>query len=1116
MTSVLRRVWGSPSVRSGSSIVVILLSLLALSVPANAVQVHQASPALIAPLREAPAGPSSVISAIHSSVLSSLPFPTTLGHHASLSRPTGGASSKVPFAGPLAASVSTITAWDGINNLTANCGCIPPDGSIGEGDGYVVQSVNSEIAVWTTGGVLQYSNALSSFFNIPATCPVYGKGDTACATFPSDPQVVFDNQSQRWFTTILQVNESYSAAKGSVGDVRGTILLNVSTTVSPLGSWMEYQFGPGSFGGPGAGTLPDQPFFAVNGINVILAADDFPSSGKGTTGAGYDGAQVWALNKSSALTGSEVVWSTHWTTTTTNYYRIVPVRPWDIGSTKTGYLVTDCNAGCVFSAGWTTSTVDLFTLTGSPPGAVNFPSPAALTMNAERAVPYSWGAPQDNAPITANGDPTPVYVAINDGSFLTGVVQGNMLWTGGANGCLVSAVLESCLRLVEVNVSSSQVVQDFDWNQGVIAGGPQTDYDYYPSIQMGSAGNLMVTYSNSSNSTFPSVMITTQNTTDPANTLAAPVLLKAGSGPDAPPTFITGASPYCGPNTPVPPPGTGTYNNPCRYGDYFGTAVDQTNSCDIWIESEYGGSDWATNNWHTWVAKTQAQCPVRTPVSFLASGMPSGTSWTVTLNGVPASSTGTNITFNMTGGVYSYSIATPVAGAVGIRYVDSTPTGSVTVGTSPISISVVYSAQFHLSTALTPAGSGTVTPASGWETNHSSVVLSATPNPGYLFSSWAGNGTGNYSGTSDPYTLTMTGPVTEIADFVSETVSVSTPTANRSTIGETSYALCFNANFTSNAPSPFYTNWTWGDGTKTSGSSSTSPVSACHTFTSAGVFAVSVFVNTSGGLRTGQSTVTVTVYQHVQASFTTSLMNAVVPANETFSNTSSYGYGVYNLTWNFGDGNTSFSAVPPYQIYYKPGIYTVTLAVRDALGYSSTVSESFTVWGSASFTIQLAAGWNLVGDPLVQNSYTLYELSYLLGSSFVSMQMLSGGVPTNYSLSTPTNVNNSVVLAPGYGLWVDLSLARSLTLYGNDSASLANVALGGGWTGVGWSVTASENASSLAASLTGCTAISIWDANSQSWDTYIVGFSPSVYDFTVTQGMGVYVWTPSSGTFSEP
>jgi hypothetical protein len=154
-------------------------------------------------------------------------------------------------------------------------------------------------------------------------------------------------------------------------------------------------------------------------------------------------------------------------------------------------------------------------------------------------------------------------------------------------------------------------------------------------------------------------------------------------------------------------------------------------------------------------------------VQFKESGLLTGTSWYVILNATEETSASNNITFYVPNGSYSYTLETPVPGMPGTRYVVSPSYGTVTVSGSNVSENVSYSTQYYLTTDVSPTGTGTVSSSSSWFSNGSSVTLTAKAVSGYAFSSWSGSGTGSYTGTNNPLTLTINGPVSETANFVS-------------------------------------------------------------------------------------------------------------------------------------------------------------------------------------------------------------------------------------------------------------------------------------------------------------------------------------------------------------
>ncbi len=70
---------------------------------------------------------------------------------------------------------------------------------------------------------------------------------------------------------------------------------------------------------------------------------------------------------------------------------------------------------------------------------------------------------------------------------------------------------------------------------------------------------------------------------------------------------------------------------------------------------------------------------------------------------------------------------------------------------------------FPLTMIAGPGGS--VLPASGNRPALSNVQITAIPAPGHSFVGWTGTGTGSYTGTANPATITMLGPITQTAAF---------------------------------------------------------------------------------------------------------------------------------------------------------------------------------------------------------------------------------------------------------------------------------------------------------------------------------------------------------------
>jgi hypothetical protein len=176
-------------------------------------------------------------------------------------------------------------------------------------------------------------------------------------------------------------------------------------------------------------------------------------------------------------------------------------------------------------------------------------------------------------------------------------------------------------------------------------------------------------------------------------------------------------------------------------------------------------------------------------VTFTESGLPSGTSWSVTFNGVPYSSTTNTITItNIAAGNYPWTVSTPISGGTGIQYVASPSSGTMNVP-SQLSQSITYTTQYLLTvktnglpspytSAVYVGGSATtddygvssINDASpdGWRKwfdastgtiGVDSPVAGATGTR-YLFKDWSD------ASTVNPHaSLTLTGPLTLTANY---------------------------------------------------------------------------------------------------------------------------------------------------------------------------------------------------------------------------------------------------------------------------------------------------------------------------------------------------------------
>jgi hypothetical protein len=97
-------------------------------------------------------------------------------------------------------------------------------------------------------------------------------------------------------------------------------------------------------------------------------------------------------------------------------------------------------------------------------------------------------------------------------------------------------------------------------------------------------------------------------------------------------------------------------------------------------------------NWALLYAAVSQQPITPSPtysVIFREVGLPLGTAWNVTLNGVTETSSSSSIVFTVPSGEYSYSVASPIL-VNGVEYVATEPTGTVAVNNANVTVTVQY------------------------------------------------------------------------------------------------------------------------------------------------------------------------------------------------------------------------------------------------------------------------------------------------------------------------------------------------------------------------------------------------------------------------------------------
>src|SRR5581483_12230495 len=115
----------------------------------------------------------------------------------------------------------------------------PPDQALCVSDRYVVEAVNTALAVRSkTGKVLAGPVPLNQFFKL---APQFDPNTGLYGDFTSDPKCYYDADSDRFFVTMLQITLD-PATGGFMANSRSSVMIAVTKGGNPTGKWNIYRF----------------------------------------------------------------------------------------------------------------------------------------------------------------------------------------------------------------------------------------------------------------------------------------------------------------------------------------------------------------------------------------------------------------------------------------------------------------------------------------------------------------------------------------------------------------------------------------------------------------------------------------------------------------------------------------------------------------------------------------------------------------------------------------------------------------------------------------------------------------------------------------------------------
>jgi hypothetical protein len=486
-------------------------------------------------------------------------------------------------------------SFDGLNHFDqrfANGGnqfsIEPPDQGLCVGNGYVLETVNDVLQIFDSkGNALTGVIDLNTFYGYPAAINrrtgQYGPSIT-------DPSCYFDVDTQRWFHVVLTLDRA-----GTTSSLSGTNHLDiaVSTTPSPLGSWIVYQLpvqNNGTQGTPdhhcvGGYCLGDYPHIGADANGFFITTNEFD-----LFGPNFEGAQIYALSKNQLASGATSVNGVLINTGDPSIpfpgFTVWPaIASGGIYDTVNGGTENFLSSLAVFSNDGTSNQILLWQVSNT--SSLNSATPA-LNLTGKYINVGLYSVP--NGPVNQRAGDFPLGQCLADSTILTPFGYGcwrNFFAGGGPFANVEKHIDSNDSRMQQVYYANGKLWAALDTgvgtsNQAAIAyyvlspdSGKLVQQGYvavannnvtYPAIAVDNSGRGVMAFTLVGADHYPSAAYTSMD----AMIGAGEVQVAAeGVGPD---DGFTGYNPQA------------AYGSRPRWGDYGG-AVSDGNS--IWIASEY-------------------------------------------------------------------------------------------------------------------------------------------------------------------------------------------------------------------------------------------------------------------------------------------------------------------------------------------------------------------------------------------------------------------------------------------------------------------------------------------------------------------------------------------------
>ena len=365
------------------------------------------------------------------------------------------------------------------------------------------------------------------------------------------------------------------------------------------------------------------------------------------------------------------------------------------------------------------------------------------------------------------------------------------------------------------------------------------------------------------------------------------------------------------------------------------------------------------------------------------------------------------------------------------------------------------------------------------------VTLTAVPDTGWSFSQWSGD----LTGSTNPDTITMTGNKTVTATFTQNQYTLTINTVGNGNVTKNPDQVTYSYGTTVTLTAVPDTGWS--------------------------------FSQWTGGLTgsTNPDTITMTSDKTVTATFNELIIDHILITYEsgneipnqnisTGFNLTGYAQAIYetldfiSVNWSVTNTGSSASTSPltgsSSTFYSGLADGTAMWTIDDGDGHSDSVE--FTI-NSSLYSMMLYKGWNLVTVPF-GNDWTAETLGEnITGCNTVTIFNANTQTFLTHVVGVPHD-DFPIVDGVGYFVYCTQDSILSMPDY---SITSVNVHIYPEWNIVGWYHEYSTTAESLGENISGTSVATMFDAETQTFLTHVVGVPHD--NFNVERGMGLFIYT---------